>query len=705
MKAVLCISDSINEFGNGNFEYFPIKITTNKKKFIKSLVKEVNKLLFKNNPKDVVKLLVLGFLYDSLLFSEEIKKIGFFRASKYDFSMPPVIRAFLKGFFLTSLNTKVDDRTAKYIKSVDNFLSITRDVKKLYEKIIHFTHKNDDKLFKTVVAIIDMFFMHDTSKAIQDPRRPRKLYTREALSEGASYLLYIHKDQCHLGFNNVNEIDENALFDPEYLCAIIDTYSLKEYMYSEIRIERFPYTMDKKESGVCLVCQDELFEKSRHLGFLMQDLANYKIIEATEQAYKNKAASFGTFFYSAPRLYDSLIVKLDHPVERWVLKISEKILETFKDEFLKDKYFYEELAEIKNLNHNHFVSENTFFNYKIEDDVTITDVFKFKRFIVFLSSIMMSFLKEKIQKGNAKEKAMAFRSLIPVFKKTDFINAVSILMPKNKVQSIVKLLSWVSKESNALDLQYTPFIEIESELVVPFNLFYNSNTVRNSLSLKKKRFYETNEYEPTVNMLYSSLVNKFENVCKNLKYRSNNEEGELDVILAKDGYLIVFEIKNSLHPCNIAELRTSFDYITYGAKRLNDFTRLFFSDEKLRTSILNRLGLASTGTYHIVPCIATGNRALYGYRHNSVAVRYIHELLNLINTGQITLGDKPVSTWKGSNISIDDLAKFIQEDSLYDENFSFFELQEASISYVDKKLIQQRYLYNNEAAQKKYELQ
>ena len=94
--------------------------------------------------------------------------------------------------------------------------------------------------------------------------------------------------------------------------------------------------------------------------------------------------------------------------------------------------------------------------------------------------------------------------------------------------------------------------------------------------------------EPTVKALVDAFSEHSANVQSQIKYRWSDVDGEIDLIALIDGQLFIMECKSSIVPCNVFEVRTSYDYILNGATQLDKFQK-FWEDVAFREYMAAKL--------------------------------------------------------------------------------------------------------------------
>jgi hypothetical protein len=240
---------------------------------------------------------------------------------------------------------------------------------------------------------------------------------------------------------------------------------------------------------------------------------------------------------------------------------------------------------------------------------------------------------------------------------------------------------------------------------LPLGILTNSNLCRNLLQAIGFRFDSESSEDPIVLAMEKCLEPNSSITKTNVNYSFNGVKGEIDVLAVIDDCIFIFECKNSLHPCNPFELRTTYDYIQKAANQLNRFCDLW-KQESFRQYLVTKIKAGNPLPSQLCMCIVTGNRMFSGLREQGHSVRPIHELCNIIRTGEISLDlydfsdqrlareSVSIKLWKKDRFSAEDLLNYIQEDSLHKCYFNSMEKFEYSIRLNKNLLVQETYLLN-----------
>lgn len=163
-------------------------------------------------------------------------------------------------------------------------------------------------------------------------------------------------------------------------------------------------------------------------------------------------------------------------------------------------------------------------------------------------------------------------SLLPSFSRKNLISTVGKIIGSSlKAEELIMLFTYNKKYK--LDLQYTPLLSYSDYIMMPLFLTVKSNFLRNCIAqsyIVKNQIVNQEDKEYLVLRLKEILENNHPNfkVFTNKKFKYNNRNGEIDVILITDDSLYLFECKAPLEPTSNFELRSTNDHICKAANQL-----------------------------------------------------------------------------------------------------------------------------------------
>lgn len=297
---------------------------------------------------------------------------------------------------------------------------------------------------------------------------------------------------------------------------------------------------------------------------------------------------------------------------------------------------------------------------------------------------------------------------MPVLQANQLKDLLASFLGEQKAKEIFELFTWRLESKKIFDLQTYPFINVEDWILLPLGILTNSDLCRNVLQSTNFRFDSESVEDPIVLEMERCLKPVSSIFETNLKYSFKGVKGEVDVLAVVDNCLFVFECKNSLHPCNLFELRTTYDYIQKAADQLTHFQDLW-QQEPFRTYLATKIKTHPHLPSQLCSCIVTGNRMFSGLREKGHSVRPIQELCNIICNGEILLNSYNISNkdagkqsiikiklWKEDQLNAEDLLGYIQEDSLHKCYFNSLSRSEQTIKLKNKSLVQESYAFSHE---------
>lgn len=243
---------------------------------------------------------------------------------------------------------------------------------------------------------------------------------------------------------------------------------------------------------------------------------------------------------------------------------------------------------------------------------------------------------------------------------------------------------------------YTPVLKVSGVYLLPVAVLAHSNIARNALRTSEFRFDKSNAVDPVSDELLHAFEQAGIRTGSAFKYSYGATEGEIDVLAYCEGRLFAFECKNSLHPCNIYELRQSHDYVQKAFSQLSRFRRLFANPD-FRKYLNGRLPCVAEQTTKLSTCVVTGNHMFNGYQHDGHVVRSIYELTNVVTCGVADF-ILPTSAegssnaelrwkfWKGPQFSPSDLVDYLEGSSLHKVALRSMVSQEQMVPFPGREL-------------------
>lgn len=325
-------------------------------------------------------------------------------------------------------------------------------------------------------------------------------------------------------------------------------------------------------------------------------------------------------------------------------------------------------------------------------NITVIDILKVQRFFSFLQIGM----RRAFDRHNPlfQRSLIWLNSCIPVFQRKKLIETLQQLLGNEKAEEMLRLLT-CDISSDYVDLQYSPIIERGGWCMFSMAVLTSSNLVRNILCHYEQRLTmrSKEDADPMQEALRNALQRAGFLVDVEVITGTKNNPLEVDVLAYKDGHLFLFECKNSFHPCNVYEMRTSYEHVEYAADQLTK-RKVWLSDPANRRRVFERLTWKVGEACSVHTCIAIGNRVFNGYDYEGHPVRQVHELLNLLLRGFVVLDGVKHRLWQAETFSVSDLCAHLLGTTVVADCMVSMEPTDRTLLYSGKKLTFSRYALN-----------
>lgn len=604
-------------------------------------------------------LTVLVFFNTDKTF-ESIKRKGVFRYSKYTNRKCIVKNLSLDLIDICRKLNKLTPSFEIYLNSIVTYSTIVDSYKSFDKYILNeiraFEKKYAGKsLVKTLLSAVDFLFLSNYEPNSTDDLSSISSRTKEEVSSAVSFLIYFYTERIKGSNIDTTFVAEDYIKSGEIDKLIIPACYHLDFREFEILIDHFDYECVMEDARMLIRPPFEDFEKAIRLGYIRTDIQqmNDRIIDHEALSFENlvdelnKQDSFKFF-----TLTDT------HNYERYRVEMPEPIFEILIDKFIKpDALFREEISYLSMIFKEQLLDIDDLKKIKLKDDLTLEEFMKIRRvFMIFY----LLFAKE-IYKKEKVETNCLLRSLIPSFPEKTFREFIEKLLPANKIDSFLDLVSWEPGLEIVFDLQYHPILFFDDHFLIPLSIFANSNSIRNLFASEYKQnnteLLKNGEVDPLVDKLHSSLSEA------SLLSFSQTPIGfsDLDVFAVHENVLFVFECKHSLHPVSPFDLRTTFDYIKKAENQL-DLVLNDFHNGHLVKKLEAKHNIKLNGIEKIQGVIVLSNR-LFNGNIFKYPVRNISEIDNMLNQGTMKTKDGTFWLWKEKKLTIDFLLDYFSLDN------------------------------------------
>lgn len=483
--------------------------------------------------------------------------------------------------------------------------------------------------------------------------------TREELAEAFSYLL----GQAHAQFGV--GADQFALLDirPEQREAcnrlLTDALAVCRFREAEALIEGFPYRAEFVSGRVRVQAGDPALEQALRVGYLqhemqanaervrLQHVLEQRIVGSLDQVADRYAAQLGA---RACRL-------VERPLPRYVVEMP--LSGPVADLLRSDSLFAEEVSSLSALAWEEFVEPDTVGLRTVSGSITVFDLVKVQRLFRFMHRVLRQALRREL--FSYRRDALYRASCLPVLTRAQLDTVLEMAVGPAKVGEVRRMLQ-ADLNSPSLDIQYAPLIGAGGMVMLSPAVLASSNLARNILCRLHARLAPPAPGQADV--MQTALANALRGagflVAENLDMGTRKQPLEVDILAYRDGCLFPFECKYTYHPCNVYELRNTYDAMLGAAGQLT-LRRDWLVDPAHQRALLSRLGWPQVDLpAPVLTCIALGNRVFTGYTCHGHPVRQVYEMLNVLERGHLEVAiDERRSIWQGASFHVDDLMAYL----------------------------------------------
>ncbi|MGY5353570.1 hypothetical protein [Wenyingzhuangia sp. IMCC45467] len=654
--------------------------------------KEIQKqtVYFVNNNKFIASLnyLLIAIVYDYKNTFITIKRKGIFRYSNY-IGRKNIISAL--NVKLLKINKELNflKETEKiYIESVINLCNLTYTYRNLHlvlHKLIKKFRKNYKKesIIKTLLAYSEYLFL---SNHIPETKANPLLISnrsKEEIISAVSYLIHIITDTYEIKSEEKLFISDKYIITQEIDKIIIFTCNIIDFKEFEILIEHFNYKCTFHNEKIKLSPPSIDFAKSIDFGYIKYQIQGIndtiQIKNDIENIELTSLYSIISEIINDKKL--AVLKKINNSTNnRYRLEIPEPLIHYLNEKiFKRNELFQEEIIQLSKAFKEQMLTLDFLKSTKIKDDLTILEYIKIKRVFYFLSSL---FPKQIYKLEKEACTPALLNSIIPIFKEEAIFSLLEKLTSNKNIESFIDILYWEQGVETIYDMQYHPFLYINNHFMIPLSIFAHSNTYRNLYASEYKRNNQQLASDGQIDLLVQKLHETFESSNISCYSETKIPNSDIDLFVIYDNVLFIFECKQSLHPTNIYDLRTTYDYIKKAEKQLDNVVELF-NNNKLINLLERKHSIDLKEIKTLIPVIITSNR-LFNGNSFKYPIRYISEVANYIKTGVIRTEKEEFSLWKNTKISIDDLLEYFSITS----DLVKFQYESLSSKTIEYKLSQ-----------------
>ncbi|MFJ2991241.1 hypothetical protein [Pandoraea sp. NPDC087047] len=583
-----------------------------------------------------------------------IQRDGVFRASHYSFNSPAV-QAVVADWADNAVLYGLSETDADYLRSVKALWSLAPCLQWARRSLVDRMRSRQSVAIKTLLAHVDLAFAYGMPGNTELSTESADAYSSEAMAEAFSYLLRLFHLELGITAQHFRMVDDSAVSNTFYQDMLVDAAKICEYLEAEVLVDAFPYSATASGSEIRISADDPMLEKSIRAGYIQSDMQKAIRLRALMEHGKAQDQEILSVTNLAQIYYEKLGEQVIHfvskPVPRYVsmLPLVDELLRPFSGNGL----FLEDLFSIEMLGTEDYVAPSEIIDSPVVGNISVIDILKVQRFFYFMQ---LGFRRAIDRHSPVTDRPNVYlTSCLPVFEHQKLMVILGKLLGDEKAAEMLQFLT-CDLSSDYIDLQYTPIISSGGWYMLSLVVLSGSNLVRNLLCHHAKRLTmrEKIDQDPMQAALKSALQEAGFLVEMEVDTGTKNNKLEVDVLAYRDGHLFLFECKNSFHPCNVYEMRTSFDHVAHAANQLTQ-RKTWLSKSENQRRVFDTLSWTVAPAANVHTCIAIGNRVFTGYECEGHPVRQVHEMLNLLRRGYIVIQDVSRRLWQSDHFSVDDL--------------------------------------------------
>jgi hypothetical protein len=610
--------------------------------------------------------LALAFRLSEPRTLERVRRGGLLRASKYDYDSERVSQL-VSSLLERKTTIGLSDATTTYLGSVSAVLHLGPAVLKLRHSIVALLRSRKAIALKALVAVVDLRFLLPHTGARDCTSESPAFYTLEDYAEALSLIVHLFEAFVGIRDSYFNQMDEEGVLAGDYDRCLIAACKIKRFEDAELLIDAFLYEATLEGSSVRITARDTRLEQSIRLGYIqvqMQDVARQagQRSDPRFQGLPSLSALIQQFVQDDPNVWT---LQVESPIPRIVLRLPmvPPLFSMFRDDglYVEDVVYLEQTAK------EQYCRPDELLRYEIAPELKVLDVIKIQRFVTFLCTLMGARLRPLFD----VQAPMAYRSLLPVFESSQFLKLLEQVVSADAAKQFLQCAQYRGQNHpRKFDIQYAPIIRANRSLLIPVNILGMSNLLRNLLYVyapgRKAR-----DPDPRVGMqelLAQALTTRFDRIAQNTEITLSGEDIEIDILVLVGRTLLVIECKSPYHPCDLHELRTSFDHVVKASNQLDRILRLLGDSQNMQR-LWQKLGWNGIEHDSVVTCIVTANRMFNGHRLNGASVRQAYEMVNLLETGEVHTGDSTLRLWRNTEFSATDLLDYVAGKTIHQDIF------------------------------------
>lgn len=616
----------------------------------------------------------------------KLKRECLFRASTFGFRSEAIV-AIAGDWIRNGTAFGLSTGTIRYVSSVSALVSAAPAVVMLSRELLRQLDEGRSTIIKNLLAELDAAFTFQESNPFLFEDEQVQEVSVEELAEGFSYLLSLfHRDY---GLN-ADHFDwwVDGTRSEMYRKLLTDAFKVCRYREMEVLIDGFGYAASLVDGGVRIFSPDLELERSIRLGYIQSSLqAVADRVRHQEERDSGQVASLVALAESFfGRFGNTLATFRPDPIPRYRLEFP--LIPPMVSFFMQDAAFIEEWSSMASLAYEDYITPDEVKDVVIKGSITVRDVLKVQRLLGFMHLGLERAISE--HRPEDEQPTLHRQSCVPVFRGETFLKFLALAVGDSKAHEMKDLLC-ADLDSPSLDILYAPVISAGDYVAISLAVFSKNSLVRNLLAKLKLRIGPIGKGDRMQLALANSLRVAGFAVEEEIELTSRTNPLEVDLLAFRDGVLVIFECKNAYAPCNVYEMRNSFEAITKAADQLERRKR-WLMDSANQRSLFSTLGWTMPEVLEVRTCIALGNRVFNGYNCAGHPVRQVHELQNVLEHGRIRMDGQDLRMWTGPSFEVGELLRYLDGSTIHADLASAMEPVDIVTDLASTKLIQSSWI-------------
>jgi len=607
-----------------------------------------------------------------------IRRTGVLRASKYRYESD-LVAGVVKALLERRAALTLSETAIAYFESVLTLLQLAPAARELQQWIVGELRKRKDAALKTLVVIVDLRFLMlqtpDRHCSADDP----KFYAAEDYAEALSLLIHLFDTFVGIRDEHFNLLDEDGIYAGDYDAMLIAACKIKRYNEAELLIDIFSFEAARKGGVVRITPADIALEQSIRLGYIQGELQKaVREVSGLQGSDMEDRPSLAELVRKVSEEHEStLMSQVNNPIPRIVFHMPD-VPELFGP-FREDHLYAEDVTYLEETAKEQYCRPDKLLDFEVVDGLVLFDVLKIQRFLNFLGGLMGRRLLPLFRAGAP----LAHRSLLAVFRIEQFRELLGRCVNMQSAAAFMRCVEYGgSQQRGMFDVQYQPVIRGKRYVLVPLNILRNANLMRNLLYLhaQKGKAEDPDSKVSMQQFLYASMRKRFRCVAESVRLKVAGQHLEIDILAIVGKTLLVIECKSPFHPCDLHELRTSYDHIVKAADQL-DRLKAVLQDDAIVRPLIGRLGWSDVEYDSVGGCIVTGNRMFNGYMIRGNPVRQAYEMTSVLEEGTVTLETDVLRVWQGEEFSPEDLLGYLAGVTTHQDLFASMEPRDVTYRF------------------------